>query len=250
VKGPATDPYAAIAALYDAEFDSASADAAWFARTGAGGPLLVLGCGTGRVCRLLEPLRPITGLDLSAPMLDRARARTTPGDRLTWVHGDMRTFDLAPAGGGRFAEILIPNAAFCFLDTRADQLACLMACARALASGAPLTLDLPAPDFALLAVPHTPERVAWEGTVDGKRARRTREVFRRALHGRLELVDRYWLDDTFVATSTLPLQLAFPRELEWLCEAAGFWVDAMYGDYAGGPLRDGGDRILVRAIRC
>ena len=60
----------------------------------------------------------------------------------------------------------------------------------------------------------------------------------------------YFLDDVLVAETTLPLLLSTPRELEWVCEAAGFWVDAMYGDYGGGPLREGCDRILVRAWRC
>ncbi|MFZ5477173.1 MAG: class I SAM-dependent methyltransferase [Myxococcota bacterium] len=231
-----SDPYAAIAAFYDAEFEGAGADVAYFARHGVAGPLLVLGCGTGRVCRGLAP-RAITGLDRSAAMLARGR-----GD---WrrVEGDMRAFDL-----GAFAEVLVPNAAFCFLDTRADQLACLRACRRALAAGAPLTLDLPMPDPALLAVPHTPEKPAWEGLVDGRPARRTREVHRSAVEQRLRLVDRYVLDGAVVATSELRLRLLWPREVEWLCEAAGFYVDALHGDYAGGPIRDGCDRLIVRAI--
>ncbi len=241
----AADPYATIAAFYDAEFDSAIADAAYFARNGGGGPLLVLGCGTGRVARLLATERDVTGLDLSPAMLERARARTKQGDRTTWVHGDMRSFSL-----GTFAEMLIPNAAFCFLHTRADQLACLRAAADALPPGGLLTIDVPAPDFRLLAEPHTPERVAWEGRLDGLEARRTRSVTRRPLDGRLDLTDRYWLSGELVATSLLPLQLVSPRELEWACETAGFWVDAVLGDYSGGPLREGCDRILVRAIRC
>jgi SAM-dependent methyltransferase len=236
-----TDPYAAIAAFYDAEFAGASGDVAFFARHAAPGPLLVLGCGTGRVCVGLEGTRPVTGLDRSAAML--ARAPATAATR--WVEGDMRTFDL-----GQFAEIIIPNASFCFLHTRADQEACLRACRDALPPGGPLTLDLPFPDFTLLGTAHTPERLAWEGHVEGRAGRRTREVFRRAWQGRVDLVDRYWLDDEFVATSTLPLQLVFPREVEWMLEAAGFWVDALYGDHAGGPLRGGCDRLLVRAIRC
>jgi len=236
------DPYEAIADFYDAEFAGASADAAYFARNAAGGPLLVLGCGTGRVSALLATTRPVTGLDLSEAMLARAATR---GDGVRYVQGDMRTFDV-----GDFGEILIPNAAFCFLHTRADQLACLQACARALPSGAPLTIDVPAPDFALLGTPRTPERVAWEGTVRGRAGRRTREVTRRPLAGRLDLLDRYWLDGDHLATSLLPLLLYFPRELEWLCEAAGFWVDALVGDYAGGPLAEGCDRIVVRAYKC
>lgn len=238
----APDPYLHIAELYDAEFADAQGDVAFFARHAASGPLLVLGCGTGRVARPLAETRPVTGLDLSAPMIERARALGGPA---TWVVGDMRAFDL-----GLFAEILIPNAAFCFLHTRADQLACLRAAHRALPDGGPLTLDLPFPDVALLAVAHTPEREAWSGRVAGRPARRTREVFRRPVEGRVDLVDRWFLDDAPFAVSTLPLQLSWPRELEWMLEAAGFWVDAMFGDHAGGPLRDGCDRIIVKAYRC
>jgi SAM-dependent methyltransferase len=240
-----TDPYAAIPAFYDAEFAGADADAAFFARHAAPGPLLVLGAGTGRVARLLATDRDVTGLDLSAPMLAHARAAQRPGDRTRWVEGDIRTFDL-----GLFGEIVVPNGTFCFLHTRADQLACLRACARALPLGAPLVLDFPSPDFSLLGTPHTPERLAWEGDVGGRAGKRTREVRRRALDLRVDLLDRYWLDGVLAATSLLPLQLALPREIEWMCEAAGFWVDAFYGDYGGGPLRDGCDRLIVRACRC
>jgi SAM-dependent methyltransferase len=235
------EPYADIAAFYDAEFDGAEGDAVFFAGHAATGPLLVLGCGTGRLCAVL-PQRPTTGLDRSESMLERARRRGLP---TRFVQGDIRDFSL-----GSFGEILLPNATFAFLHTRADQLACLEACARALPTGGLLTLDLPAPDFAHLAHAHTPERVAWEGWMAGKPARRTREIHRRPLAGRLDLHDRYFLDDVLVAETTLPLLLSTPRELEWVCEAAGFWVDAMYGDYGGGPLREGCDRILVRAWRC
>lgn len=236
-----TDPYAHIAAFYDAEFAGAEGDLAFFGRMAYAGPLLVLGCGTGRVCAGL-PHRPTVGLDLSAPMLARAATRGLP---TRWVEGDMRTFAL-----GTFGEILIPNAAFGFLLTRADQMACLEACARALPTGGLLTIDLPAPDFTQFGHPHTPERVAWEGHLDGRPARRTREVFRRPMAGRLDLHDRYFLDGEPVATSVLRLLLSTPRELEWMCEAAGFWVDALYGDYGGGPIREGCDRILARAWRC
>ncbi len=237
-----SDPYAAVADFYDAEFEGATADAAFFARHAATGPLLVLGCGTGRVSTLLAADRPVTGLDRSEPMLARARAR---GDGVRYVQGDIRSFEL-----GTFGEVVVPNGTLCFLHSRADQLACLAACARALPPGGQLILDLPAPDFPRLAVPHSPERIVWEGTIGGRPARRTREVTRRALLGRIDLLDRYWIDDALVATSLLPLQLSTPRELEWLCEAGGFWVDALYGDYGGGPLRDDCDRILVRAFRC
>lgn len=237
------DPYAHIAAIYDAEFDAAGADIAGYARRGVPGPLLVGGCGSGRVCRGLEALRPVTGLDRSAPMLTRAAAHPRAGGT-RYVEGDLTAFSL-----GSFAEIVIPNGSFAFLPDRRAQAACLAACAAALSPGAPLTIDVPMPDFTLLAHPHTPERLAWEGVVEGVACRRTREVFRDPAAQRLRLVDRYWREGELLTTSELALSLIFPREIEWAVEAAGFWVEAMWGDHAEGPIRTGCDRLLVYAIR-
>ncbi len=175
-------------------------------------------------------------------MIAAARRRDP---RSTYVLGDMCDFALGP-----FDEILLSNASFAFLHRRADQDRCLAACHRALAPGGILWVDLPFPDLSLLARPHTPEAPAWEGTVGGRSFVRTREVHRRAHLLQLDLVDRFYEDGALVATSTLPLQLAWPRELEWMLESQGrFFVDALFGDYGGGPFRDGCDRLLVRAQR-
>ena len=237
------DPYADIAELYDVEFDDATADIAGYARRGAPGRLLVLGCGTGRVCRGLEGLRPVVGLDRSPDMLARARTHPRAGSA-TYVLGDMSDFDL-----GRFDEIIIPNAGFAFLPDRRSQLTCLETIARALPSGAPLTLDLPFPDRRLLAEEHTPERLAWEGRVGEREVRRTREVFRDLAAQRLRLLDRFWEGGRLLATSELVLTWIFPREAEWLLEAGGFWLDAAWGDHTGNPLRSDADRLLLRAVR-
>ncbi|TFG47492.1 MAG: class I SAM-dependent methyltransferase, partial [Anaerolineales bacterium] len=66
----------------------------------SGGPVLEVGCGTGRV--LLPTARAglaITGLDLSEYMLDvcRAALKEEPNEVQEWVNliqGDMRDFDL------------------------------------------------------------------------------------------------------------------------------------------------------------
>jgi SAM-dependent methyltransferase len=235
----AGDPYAHIAAFYDAEHDRVTgADVLGYARRGVPGPLLVLGCGTGRVCRGLEDHRNVVGLDASAAMLARARGRSR------YVLGDMRGFDL-----GVFSEVIVPNGAFAFLKTRADQAACLESVHRALKPGGAVTIDLPMPDFSLLCTPHTEEKRAWQGEVDGAAARRTREVWRHPVAGRLHLVDRYYVADTLVATSHLELRLVFPRELAWLLESAGFDVDALWGDHVGGPVTEGCPRLLARAVR-
>lgn len=235
------DPYAAIADAYDAEFDHADADVAGYSTRGVGGPLLVLGCGTGRVCRGLASARPVTGLDRSAPMIERAHKRGPANVR--WVVGDMTRFDL-----GVFAEIIIPNASFAFLPNRAARAACLASCRKALGSGGPLTIDVPMPDYALLGTAHTPEREAWTGRVNGELVRRSREVFRAPVAQFLRLIDRYWLEGKLLAESELHLHLFNPDELEWMLEANGFYVDARFGDHRGGPLREGCDRLIVRAF--
>src|SRR5215213_6061594 len=62
------------------------------------GPVLELGCGTGR---LLVPLAvtglPVTGVDISPALLEQARAKlaTVPhGDLVTLVQGDLRQLEL------------------------------------------------------------------------------------------------------------------------------------------------------------
>jgi len=236
------DPYARIAAYYDAEFDGAAADVAFYARMGGTGPALVLGCGSGRVSAPLGVLRPVTGLDRSAPMIAAARVRDP---RSRYEVGDMCGFML-----GAFDEVLIPNAAFAFLRSRDAQDRCLAACHAALPPGGVLWIDLPFPEPALLARAHTPEAPAWEGRVGEQRVVRTREVFRSNHRLHLDLVDRFYVDGHLDVVSTLPLQLAWPREVEWMLEARDrFCVDAFYGDHVGGPLRDGCDRLLVRALR-
>jgi SAM-dependent methyltransferase len=235
------DPYAAIPAFYDAEFDDARADVAFFSRHAEGTSILVLGCGTGRVCRGLESGRTVTGLDRSDAMFSRARER---GGTTSYVLGDMRNFDL-----GAFSTVIVPNASFCFLPTRADQLACLGAVGRALAPGGLSILDLPMPDFSLLGTAHTAEKTAWQGTVDGRAVLRARESRRLPELQKLELVDRYYVDGALVAESPLHLRLVFPAEIEWMVEAAGMWVDATFGDHADGAIRPGCPRLIAIARR-
>lgn len=252
---PRVDPYSRIAAFYDAEFEDAEVDVRTYTRALEGSSrVLVLGCGTGRVSEGLRAGgRDVVAVDLSGPMIERARARERrrgqerlPGVR--YLVGDM--CELSQVGASGFDAAVIPNAAFSFLPTRRDQLRCL-AGLRARVHG-PVWIDVPMPDFALLGSPHSPEAPAWEGVVEGSRIQRTREVWRRPVQQQLVLLDRYYGSacdgPALLHTSELRLRLVFPGELEWLLEAAGFYADAMFGDHAGGPVREGCDRLLVRAM--
>jgi SAM-dependent methyltransferase len=119
------------------------------------GPVLELGCGTGRI--LIPTARSgieIVGLDASASMLDACRRRlaTEPPElrgRVGLYHGEMRDFELAR----RFRLVTIPFRPFQHLLTVADQLACLAAIRRHLATDGRLVFDVFNPSIHNLAKP-------------------------------------------------------------------------------------------------
>jgi SAM-dependent methyltransferase len=120
----------------------------------AGGPVLELGCGTGRV--LLPIARDgiaCTGLDSSEAMLEELR-RKNPPENLRLVAGGMESFDLAP---DRFALIFSAFRAFQHLLTIEDQLACLDAVRRHLAPGGLFAFDVFAPKLERIAIFDEPE---------------------------------------------------------------------------------------------
>jgi ubiquinone/menaquinone biosynthesis C-methylase UbiE len=89
----------------------------------AGGPVLELGCGTGRV--LLPIARDgiaCTGLDSSEAMLEEFR-RKSPPENLRLVRAPMQGFDLAEE---RLRLIFSAFRSFQHLLTVEDQLACLL----------------------------------------------------------------------------------------------------------------------------
>ena len=77
-----------------------------------GSPFLEIACGTGRVMLPLARAGfEIAGLDISEPMLRRARAKWEAEpkevrERISFIHDDMRNFQL----GRTFSAVLVPNA--------------------------------------------------------------------------------------------------------------------------------------------
>src|SRR5262245_58236780 len=135
---PNTDEYGSVTAkYYDKTYEAlrgASGDAEFYRALAreCGGPVLELGCGTGRI---LGPIAhdgiACTGLDASAGMLAAFR-RSDPPANVRLVQGRMQHFDLSP---DRFQLIFAGFRAFQHLYTVDDQLACLAAVRRHLAPG-------------------------------------------------------------------------------------------------------------------
>jgi SAM-dependent methyltransferase len=257
-----TSEAAELAAIYDAIYSGRDDVAFWQAMAAAAvdGPILELGCGTGRV---LIPLARVgyemTGLDLSGGMLERCRAklRSEPpevGDRAQLLEGDMTSFDL----GRCFALITIPFAGFQHLRSVEQQLACLERCRAHLLSHGRLVLDLPNPDPAPPSHVRSHEATDGEATAqlvdwtDGRRIRWWMTVvdYRRSQQcAECEVTYEIIAADgaTTRMSETFPLRYVFRYELEHLLVRAGFRVAALYGDYDRTPFADGSPAMIAVA---
>jgi SAM-dependent methyltransferase len=222
----------------------------------SGGPVLEVGCGTGRI--LIPTARAgveITGLDLSSLMLDVCRERLGHESeavraRVELVQSDMRRFDL----GKTFALVTVPFRPFLHLLTVDDQLACVSSIARHLAQDGRLILDIFNPSLDMLALPagqEYGEEPEFE-TPDGRRiVRRHRTVAcdRFEQVNQFELI--YYVTHPDGRTERLvhdfPLRYIFRFEAEHLLARRGFTVEHIYSGYDKSPYGSTypGELILV-----
>lgn len=249
---------AALARLYDVfPFD---ADLPLYRElaASAGGRVLELGCGTGRVgLPLAEAGNRVVGVDASPHMLARFReklARTEPelAARVELVQADMRDFAL----DARFDLAIVAVKSFAYLVERADQLRALRRIADHLRPGGLLVLDLMHPSPAWLLMPpgsvrqdlaaHDPELditlVRTETAVSTDLAAQVR-VIRSAY----EIVAR----DGSVTKRLVewPYRYLFRFEAEHLLERAGFIIESVHGGYAREPLTSDSPTMLFLARR-
>jgi SAM-dependent methyltransferase len=222
-----------------------------------GGPVLEMGCGTGRV--LLPIARAgieITGLDLSEAMLGRLRSKLAaePEEvqrRVRLVHGDMCGFDL----GRRFALITIPFRPFQHLITVEEQMACLGCARRHLAEGGRLVFDVFNPDLGKLADPARlaeAEDFAGAKLSDGRTARRTHRfaaTHRAEQYNDIEMV--YYLTDAEGRTERVvhgfPFRTVFRYEMEHLLARCGFRVAQFFGNFDRSPFTDASPQMIFVA---
>lgn len=145
----------------------------------SGGPVLELGCGSGRVTQQIARAGiKIVGLDNSEEMLELARAKLSRKpdlvSRTTLINGDMTGFEIPnlksqnpkipianaqppnhpttqpPNNPTAFSLVIVPFNTFMHLTAQADQLSLLTCARKHLNPGGQLVLDLtnPAPAYA------------------------------------------------------------------------------------------------------
>jgi len=244
------DVYEKLARFYDLQHAELTADLVFymhFARQ-AGGAVLEMGCGTGR---LLLPLVgagiDVTGVDLSAAMLSLARSKL--GDRVPLIEGDMRTVTLP----GRYALIIISINTFMHLLTTADQLDALTNLARHLTSRGRLIIDLPAGDE--LAHQDPDARLTLEQTfLDPETGHHVMKLVASRVDWATQCQEVTYVYDELleageVRRTVVPMTLrhVFRYELELLLDKAGYRLGALYSDYDLSPYGDGGPRMIAVA---
>jgi SAM-dependent methyltransferase len=211
-----------------------------------GGPLLELGCGTGRV--LIPTAKSgieIVGLDASPLMLSVCREKLLSeskdvGSRVTGlVQGDMRAFEL----GRKFSLVTIPFRPFQHLLTVEDQMSCLENIRKHLVDGGKLILDIFNPSLPHLADERYLQEHSEEPeftTADGRKiVRRARIVSRDYFNQITQNELTYHVthpdarEEKFV--HRFAMRYLFKFEVEHLLARCHFGVEAVYADYDKSP---------------
>ena len=226
----------------------------------SGGPVLELGCGTGRVLLpIAEAGIEVVGLDLSRDMLGvlRGKLAKLPPEvqrRVELARADMRDFAL----GRHFPLVTIPYRSFLHLLTVDDQRRALACIRRHVVTDGRLVLNVWDVDIPFLAERLSAGDVArrtWSFTSpDTGRLTVGWETFRydptrQILDGDFRF-DEYDDDGTVVAQRTAPLTLRWVHrfEMQHLLEGAGFEIEALYGDFEGGAFHHGAEQVWIARV--
>lgn len=247
---PYADP-----ALYDLIYSWYDPDLAFYvdAAKAAGGPVLEVACGTGRILiPTLEAGADIQGIDLSPAMLDRLRAKA----HARWLEpdvrvGDMRDFTMPR----RYRLITIPFRAFLHLLTSDEQIAALRCVREHLEPGGAMILNVFFPSFTYV-LEHDGKR-ALERAIEDPDTGDRYEIWSTPRYDRVnqivtserEVIGPIGGPDPPVRRTGFTLRWVFRWEMELLLRAAGFNRWDVRGGFDGKPLEHESDEMVWTAWR-
>jgi SAM-dependent methyltransferase len=203
----------------------------FLARLAGDGAALELAIGTGRVG---VPLRargvPVTGIELSAPMVEQLRQKPG-GDRLPVTVGDMATTRVP----NEFSLVYLVYNTIGNLRTQAEQVACFANAARHLVPGGRFVIEVGVPP--LRRFPPGQDAVPFE-------------VGQRHVgFDTLDLVDQqgtshhYWPDeDGTVRYGVHRYRYVWPAELDLMAQLAGLELEQRVEDWDGSPFTSDSER--------
>ena len=215
-----------------------------------GGPILEIGCGTGRV---LVPIAQmgveIDGIDLSKPMLSVLRKKLT-AHRLEsrLEQADMRSFDL----GRRYRLVTIPFRAMQHMITAEDKLSALKRAKDHLGPDGRLIFDVAFPNYEALTSGFGKEYLDAEWSSQSEGGMTVRMFFRRDGYRKTDqvmlgtLLFRIYENDRVLREERQTLEMHFYSlpELEGYFAAAGLAIEQRYGSYDLKPLDENASQMV------
>jgi SAM-dependent methyltransferase len=245
--------YEYSAGYYDAVYRAVPTlgpDAKFYERLAveSGGPVLELGCGTGRV---LLPIASkgiaCTGVDKSPGMLDQFRAKAG-SEAVTLCCSPMESFDF---NGRRFPLIFSAFRAFQHLNTVTQQLSCLERVRAHLEPGGVFAFDVFLPRLEAMAKDSESESLDVEFEFKGRKVKRFAGVTRNRVNQLIQVTMRYVEEredeppiETIVKFS---MRWFWRYELEHLMHRAGFRHLEIYGDFDRSQVRRDSPAFVVLA---
>lgn len=240
-----------VARFYDAVYaqvrDGTDNDFYLARMAAAGGPVLEIGAGTGRLLR--EALRrgiDARGVDVSPAMVERCRAQLPAEQQERVSVADAVSLRL----GRRFALVVAPFRVLSHVAAVEDQIRLLDAVHEHLAPGGAFAFDLYVPNLQLLR-DGLPERCDFDGEwAPGRRLRRLvssapADLARQTNHVRMSLV---WdeEDGEHRGDWEFEMRFFFRWEIEHLVARSKLRLSTIHGDFAGGPLTaESSDYVVV-----
>ena len=226
--------YDAIARLYDRWSRSVTEDVAFYVEEArrAGGPVVELGVGTGRIAIPTAAAGvPVIGVDSSSEMLVVCHEQAERAGVAGLL--DLRQGDLAaPPVSERVRLVTCPFRAYLHLRTDGERVAALRGAGELLVAGGRLVFDVFAPGAGDVAETH------------GRWLEREPGIYERA----------EWDVDSRTLTlsvsgeegeTTMSLAWLAPERWRELVEEAGFTVEATYGWFDRSPYAGGEDIVFV-----
>ncbi len=226
--------------IYDLENQDFEPDGLFFLEYARklNGPVLELGCGTGRVTiPFAQNGMDITGLDVVPAMIERAKQKA--GDLpIQWITADVRSYRLERS----FRLIFETGSVFQHMLTRADQEAFLRRVGEHLEDGGRFIVSLIFPRPELFTTVDAekewftyPNNAGQEVRVSGT------ECYDPVQQVKLETAYRRWVDEKgqeHLQVAPLSLRYVFPQEMESLLHYNGFEVLERFGDWDSSPLAE------------
>jgi SAM-dependent methyltransferase len=220
----------------------------------AGGPVLEVACGTGRVLLPIARMGiEIHGVDNSRPMLEILknsldREPNQVRQRVTLHEGDMRDFRL----GEKFPLVLIPFRPMQHMHTVEDQVSALSSAALHLTEGGVLAFDVFYPKFELINTKMGEEGLEFEWSPGADSAEVVRRYFRKDSVDKINqvfyftFIYRTMRAGELVREETEAFKLSYFTypHLRALFLLAGLEPVAEYGSFAKDPLDNNAQQMI------